>query len=151
MTEAQPTTMVTTMTTAMPTEGEGERLSLSSPSQSDLEKPSPAPGSIHSTTPKPEEEGNKESTDVTADPDAIVYPSILTKVLVGVGLALAVFLVSPTSCPANSRKVSIDQTIVATAIPTISDHFKALNDVGWYASAFFLTTYVNLKFQLLIA
>jgi hypothetical protein len=30
---------------------------------------------------------------------------------------------------------------VATAIPKISDHFKALNDIGWYASAFFLTTY----------
>ena len=30
---------------------------------------------------------------------------------------------------------------MATAIPKISDHFQALNDVGWYASAFFLTTY----------
>jgi hypothetical protein len=38
--------------------------------------------------------------------------------------------------------VAIDQTIVATAIPAISDHFHALNDVGWYASAFFLTAYV---------
>lgn len=39
--------------------------------------------------------------------------------------------------------MSIDQTIVATAIPAISDHFHALNDVGWYASAFFLTAYIT--------
>ena len=34
---------------------------------------------------------------------------------------------------------------MATAIPKISDHFKALNDVGWYASAFFLTTYDHFR------
>jgi hypothetical protein len=39
---------------------------------------------------------------------------------------------------------------VATAIPKISDHFKALNDVGWYASAFFLTTYDPFVFALLM-
>ena len=44
----------------------------------------------------------------------------------------------------------MDQTIVATAIPKISDHFRALNDVGWYASAFFLTTYTHLHFGMLI-
>lgn len=42
----------------------------------------------------------------------------------------------------------LDQTIVATAIPKISDHFKSLNDVGWYASAFFLTTYDILLFRI---
>lgn len=30
-------------------------------------------------------------------------------------------------------------TIVATAIPRITDEFKSLQDVGWYGSAFFLT------------
>jgi hypothetical protein len=55
------------------------------------------------------------------------YPPFATKFLVGLGLFLAVFL------------VGLDQTIVATALPKISDHFNSLNDVGWYASAFFLT------------
>ena len=27
-----------------------------------------------------------------------------------------------------------DNTIIATAIPKITDHFKALDDVGWYGS-----------------
>jgi MFS transporter, DHA2 family, glioxin efflux transporter len=58
------------------------------------------------------------------------YPPLSTKILVGVGLFLAVFL------------VGLDQTIVATALPKISDHFNSLNDVGWYASAFFLTMYL---------
>ena len=30
-------------------------------------------------------------------------------------------------------------TIVATAIPKITDEFKGLDLVGWYGSAFFLT------------
>jgi MFS transporter, DHA2 family, glioxin efflux transporter len=30
-------------------------------------------------------------------------------------------------------------TIVATAIPRITDDFRSLEDVGWYGSAFFLT------------
>ena len=35
------------------------------------------------------------------------------------------------------RKILIpvqDNTIIATAIPKITDHFKALDDVGWYAA-----------------
>lgn len=39
-----------------------------------------------------------------------------------------------------------DNTIIATAIPKITDHFKALDDVGWYGSAYLLTT---CAFQLL--
>ena len=35
--------------------------------------------------------------------------------------------------------VSLDRTIVATAIPVITNHFNSLDDVGWYASAYLLT------------
>ena len=31
------------------------------------------------------------------------------------------------------------QTIIATAIPRITDEFHSLNQVGWYASALFTT------------
>lgn len=34
----------------------------------------------------------------------------------------------------NSRK-----TIVATAIPKITDQFHSINDVSWYGSAYFIT------------
>lgn len=33
-----------------------------------------------------------------------------------------------------------DNTIIATAIPRITDQFKALEDVGWYGSSYLLVT-----------
>ncbi|KAK5451770.1 hypothetical protein LTS15_008030 [Exophiala xenobiotica] len=39
----------------------------------------------------------------------------------------------------TSLCVSLDRTIIATAIPVITDHFDSLGDVGWYASAYLLT------------
>lgn len=33
-----------------------------------------------------------------------------------------------------------DRTIIATAIPRISDQFHAIQDIGWYASAYLLTS-----------
>jgi len=36
--------------------------------------------------------------------------------------------------------VALDRTIVATAVPRISDEFHSLGDIGWYASAYMLTT-----------
>lgn len=35
--------------------------------------------------------------------------------------------------------VALDRTIVATAIPAITNQFNSLSDVGWYASAYLLT------------
>lgn len=35
---------------------------------------------------------------------------------------------------------NLDTTIIATAIPRITDEFHAIDQVGWYGSAFFLTT-----------
>ena len=36
--------------------------------------------------------------------------------------------------------VALDMTIIATAIPSITEDFKSLDQLGWYGSAFFLTT-----------
>ena len=35
--------------------------------------------------------------------------------------------------------MALDNTIIAVAIPKITDDFHALNDVGWYASGYLLT------------
>jgi MFS family permease len=41
---------------------------------------------------------------------------------------------------ARLKKLTVcEQTIIATAIPHITDEFHSLSDVGWYASALFLT------------
>ena len=42
--------------------------------------------------------------------------------------------------------MALDNTIIAVAIPQITDDFHALNDVGWYASGYLLT---GCAFQLL--
>ncbi|KUI71447.1 Putative HC-toxin efflux carrier TOXA [Cytospora mali] len=72
------------------------------------------------TNPKPEE----PSLD-SANPGE--YPSGVGLFFIVTALVLSVFL------------VSLDQTIVATAIPKITDDFHGLDDVSWYSSAFFMT------------
>ena len=55
------------------------------------------------------------------------YPKAGKLIFILLALALSIFL------------VSLDMTIIATAIPRITDEFHSLDDVGWYGTAFFLT------------
>lgn len=55
------------------------------------------------------------------------YPKAYKLAMIVIALILSIFL------------VSLDMTIVATAIPKITDEFHSLDQVGWYGSAFFLT------------
>ncbi|KAF8544715.1 major facilitator superfamily domain-containing protein [Trichophaea hybrida] len=82
------------------------------------------------------EAGNDGEDDVKShdSEEDVVYPSGSALALITIALCLAVFL------------VALDQTIIATAIPKITDEFKALNDVGWYGSGYMLTM---CSFQLL--
>ncbi|KAF7716754.1 MFS-type transporter [Penicillium ucsense] len=56
------------------------------------------------------------------------YPAGWKLAAIVVGLCLACIL------------VALDNTIMATAIPKITEQFNSLDDVGWYGSAFLLTT-----------
>ncbi|KAK7961963.1 Bcmfs1 [Apiospora aurea] len=60
--------------------------------------------------------------------DNIEYPSGIKLGLIILALCLSVFL------------IALDNAIIATAIPKISDEFNSLPDVGWYGSAYLLTT-----------
>ena len=55
------------------------------------------------------------------------YPKAFKLAFIVMALVLSIFL------------VALDMTIVATAIPKITDEFHSLDQVGWYGSAFFLT------------
>ncbi|KAN0110016.1 major facilitator superfamily transporter [Hyaloscypha variabilis] len=70
--------------------------------------------------------GTDEERETTTEPE-IEYASGFKLVAVILALALSVFL------------VSLDLTIVATAIPKITDTFKSQDFVSWIGSAFFLT------------
>lgn len=69
----------------------------------------------------------KDDPGVTAESDDGDYPKGTRLAFIVVALVLSIFL------------VSLDMTIVATAIPKITDQFHGLSLVGWYGSGFFLT------------
>jgi MFS family permease len=44
-----------------------------------------------------------------------------------------------TSCALSVFLVALDNTIISTAIPRITDEFHSLDDIAWYGSGFFVT------------
>ncbi|KAI1264694.1 major facilitator superfamily protein [Xylariaceae sp. FL1019] len=72
-------------------------------------------------------EKHPNDTPAQTGSDATEYPQGLRLATVVVALVLSLFL------------ISIDLTIVSTAIPRITDEFQSLQDVAWYGSAFFIT------------
>ncbi|KAL1599453.1 hypothetical protein SLS60_007256 [Paraconiothyrium brasiliense] len=76
----------------------------------------------------PDEEGSateEKGVDDSKKPDE--YPKGFEMFFIMLALVLSI-----TLC-------SLDQTIVATAIPKITDQFGRLQDISWYGSAYFLT------------
>jgi len=73
------------------------------------------------------EEQPKVADASNENPDAVEYPTGTKLVFIVVALVLSIFL------------VALDMTIVATAIPKITDEFHGLEEVAWYGSAFFMT------------
>ena len=70
-------------------------------------------------------DGGEPSVDDSETP--IVPLSRMQFALVIIAIALAVFL------------MALDESIIATAIPKITDRFHSLQDVAWYGSAYMLT------------
>lgn len=60
--------------------------------------------------------------------DDKIYPHGLKLVLILIALCCSVFL------------VALDQTIISTAIPKITDQFSSIKDIGWYGSSYLLTS-----------
>ncbi|MCJ1398201.1 hypothetical protein MMC11_001398 [Xylographa trunciseda] len=94
------------------------------PSLSDGSKPIGRPASLalsgKEITPPP-------SIQYEAPQDTTEYPTGVRLAAIIVALVVAIFL------------IALDMTIIATAIPRITDEFHSLDQVGWYGSAFFLT------------
>lgn len=75
-----------------------------------------------------EKKGTEVLGSVTDGEEDKEYPASWRLGLITMALCLSVFC------------MALDNTIIATAIPRITDQFKALEDVGWYGSAYLLTT-----------
>ncbi|KAF1952105.1 putative efflux pump antibiotic resistance protein [Byssothecium circinans] len=68
------------------------------------------------------------TSDVTVkDAEEGQYPVGLKFAILASAALVAVFL------------IALDQTIIGTAIPKITDEFHGLEDVSWYAAAYFMT------------
>ncbi|KAK3064895.1 hypothetical protein LTR53_018345, partial [Teratosphaeriaceae sp. CCFEE 6253] len=127
----EPEPQTTTHTASMPTV---------STIRTGVAKPEPAvqrPASPTSYEPEMEKPAaspldTNSPTEPSNDPE---YPPFRQRLLVMIAILLAVFL------------IALDRTIIATAIPKITDAFHSLDDIGWYGSAFMLTT---CAFQLLL-
>jgi len=66
--------------------------------------------------------GGKSLQPTQTREDGSEYPTGLRLGLISLALCLAVFL------------MALDNSIIATAIPKITDQFQSLGDVGWYGS-----------------
>jgi MFS family permease len=79
--------------------------------------------------------GEINATDISENQTRESEPNTDVNTKYPKGLKLAVIIVSlQLACFC----VALDNTIVATAIPKITDEFQALGDVGWYGSAYLL-------------
>ncbi|KAI1656968.1 MFS general substrate transporter [Daldinia decipiens] len=82
---------------------------------------------------KPEPQGDSDgrsersSVTITEAADQNQFLQGIPLLLLIIGLSLVVFL------------ISIDRTIITTAIPFITAEFKSTADIGWYGSSYLLT------------
>ncbi|KAI1292592.1 putative gliotoxin efflux pump [Xylaria venustula] len=69
--------------------------------------------------------GDGDNDDAVDDINEDEYPGGLRLIAILVALVLSIFL------------ASLDTTIITTAIPSITNEFHSLGDIGWYGSALF--------------
>jgi hypothetical protein len=95
---------------------------------------------------KNENEAENEAEHGILPADALAaddYPKGLQFLFILLALILSIFMVALDLvylAPVFRQKPADPvQTIVATAIPKITDEFHSVSQIGWYGSAFFLT------------
>ncbi|KAH7342758.1 major facilitator superfamily domain-containing protein [Rhexocercosporidium sp. MPI-PUGE-AT-0058] len=98
----------------------------------EAEATQPTPQEITGTQTEPETKNDVAMTEKEAqakkdEEEDMEYPHGVKLWIILGALCLAVFL------------VALDQTIISTAIPKITDRFKSIRDIGWYGSSYLLT------------
>ncbi|KAF2098513.1 MFS general substrate transporter [Rhizodiscina lignyota] len=88
----------------------------------------PDPHSLKDEVQNAVEEAKEQDSGDNQEEDTYDYPKSWKLGLITIALCLSVFC------------MALDNTIIAVAIPKITDQFHALDDVGWYGSAYLLTT-----------
>ena len=68
-------------------------------------------------------EAQAELNRIMTTGEGVEYPTGIKLALISIALCLSVFL------------MALDNTIIATAIPSITNQFHSQTDIGWYGSA----------------
>jgi len=84
----------------------------------------PSPQVVLGRPSSPLEVQDPPDTAVTADDENVVYPKGRNLWLTVLSIMLA------------SVMFGLDLTIVAVAVPSITDHFKTIKDIGWYSAVY---------------
>ncbi|KAH8880976.1 MFS general substrate transporter [Thozetella sp. PMI_491] len=88
----------------------------------------PEPSKPEPGTDIPAAGGGEEKLASVLEDEAIEYPEGVRLLVIVIALILTMVL------------VSLDETILGTAIPKITDEFKGLDKVTWYGSAYLMTS-----------
>ncbi|KAL4967809.1 MDR family MFS transporter [Aspergillus stella-maris] len=99
---------------------------MPSPNEKPIDATSPNIDIDIETNPSEERDNNTQDSPENNDEDIIFRP--WSQLPIYFALGLGVFI------------LGFDNTIVGTATPTLTNEFHALNDIGWYGSAYRLTT-----------
>ena len=73
------------------------------------------------------DEDERNQHTLASKEDETIYPKSLALALIILGVCLSVFI------------ISLDRSIVTTAIPAITADFNSVDNIGWYGSAYLLT------------
>jgi len=69
---------------------------------------------------QPDDDAKTQAPSLARTTSEIEYPPLRTTIIVMIAIMIAAFL------------VALDRTIIATAIPRITDEFDSLDDIGWF-------------------
>ncbi|KAF5006013.1 hypothetical protein FDECE_7587 [Fusarium decemcellulare] len=119
--------------------------SVDAPSSPQVDKTSIASGPMTIADAAGSSADEKANAATAATSDETIYPSGLKLGLVLTSVFVSMFLVSLVGSHythpfGTGAKISQDRLIITTAIPKITDDFNSVTDIGWYGSAYLLTT-----------
>ncbi|KAJ5972292.1 uncharacterized protein N7479_002210 [Penicillium vulpinum] len=107
---------------------------MASPDDHVLEKtPLNTAGSADSSS-TPDFKASESPADTSNEAEAAPeqqFPGPFKFALVTFSLCLIIFV------------ITLDSTVLATAVPVISDQFNSIKDIGWYSSVYFMTTSIT--------
>lgn len=110
----------------------GDDSTLGQSGAASLNEKAPATDVAHQSADQPAEQNDLEKRieglQTDTEQQEKVYPKKGKLALITAALCLSVFC------------MALDNTIIATAIPRITDDFKSFDDVAWYGASYLLTT-----------